>query len=375
MCIYLSEKYGKSIPLKSKYVNVGKVCKTGIAFCPIIGYNNEKSIFWEFSTLKKLIVLLGPNAVGKSSVCKSLLEQCPNSAYVDADWCRQINPFPFTNATKKTVTDNLYSLIRNYLLCEDIQWVFFPYGLHGERDGIFRELIARLDAEHLEVQVHTIVLKCSMEEIIRRGKADGRDRERIERGILHTFSLYEDLELPSIDTTELPVEEAAAQVLKLVGEEPVPIPKKKRDLRPLLALLLIPVILMGFLLGRCSVPDPVIESTLSTIESTSVSTPETTEVPASEEPTVPTSLPTEPATETTQETEAPTEEATEASTAESTEETSAIMDYVINKNSLKFHYPDCESVGKMKESNKEFFTGTREELLERGCDPCGNCNP
>ena len=51
------------------------------------------------------------------------------------------------------------------------------------------------------------------------------------------------------------------------------------------------------------------------------------------------------------------------------------MDYVVNKSSLKFHYPDCESVDKMKESNKEFFTGTREELIERGCDPCGNCNP
>lgn len=328
--------------------------------------------------MKKLIVLLGPNAVGKSSVCKTLLERCPNSAYVDADWCRQINPFPFTNTTKKTVTDNLYCMIRNYLLCDDIQWVFFPYGLHGEREGIFRELTARLDADGLEVQIHTIVLKASMEELIRRGNADGRDRERIERGILQTFSLYEDLELPCIDTTDLTIDETAEEILKLLGTLPMHLPKKKRDLRPLLTLALIPVILMGFLLGRCSAPDPVTQRSLPTVETTlPTETTQPTTI-ATEPPT--TAATTEPpiteATEsTTEPTAEPTTEATTEPTEASSEETAPVMDYVINKNSLKFHYPDCESVGKMKESNKEFFTGTRDELLERGCDPCGNCNP
>lgn len=324
--------------------------------------------------MKKLIVLLGANAVGKSSVCKALLERCPNSAYVDGDWCRQINPFPFTNATKKTVTDNLFDLISNYLDCDDIQWVFFPYGLHGEREGIFREICARLDHAKLEVQIHTIVLKCSMEEIIRRGKADGRDPQRIERGILHTYTLYEDTDLPCLDTTDLTIEETADAVLKRLDAEPVPLPRRKLDLHRLGPLFLIPVILLGFLLGRCSAPDPVIERSLPTVESTLP--PETTHpatIPTTQPTTVPTAPPatvasTEPDTEsTTEPTEAPTEE--------TTEQTSPVMDYVINKNSLKFHYPDCESVGKMKESNKEFFTGTREELLERGCDPCGNCNP
>lgn len=330
--------------------------------------------------MKKLIVLLGPNAVGKSSVCKALLSRCSASAWVDADWCRQINPYPFTNTTKKTVTDNLYMLIRNYLVCDDIQWVFFPYSLHGEQEGIFRELCERLDRENLDLQVHTIVLKCSMEEIIRRGKADSRERDRIERGIMESFSLYEELELPAIETTELSIEETAEEVLKLVGQEPVPLPKKKRDLRPLLGLLVIPVILFGVLLGRCSIPAPERETTTSTIHST----PTETTIPATQA-TVPTEESTEPTQESTLATQPPTQEPTQPQTEESTlpqepteestEATSPVMDYVVNKSSLKFHYPDCESVGKMKESNKEFFTGTREELLERGCDPCGNCNP
>lgn len=51
--------------------------------------------------------------------------------------------------------------------------------------------------------------------------------------------------------------------------------------------------------------------------------------------------------------------------------------YVGNKNpsSLKFHYAWCNSVNKMKESNKFHYTGTREEMIAMGYSPCGNCHP
>ena len=50
-------------------------------------------------------------------------------------------------------------------------------------------------------------------------------------------------------------------------------------------------------------------------------------------------------------------------------------DYIINKNSGIFHRPDCPSVKRMNESNKIYFTGTREELISRGNTPCKNCRP
>lgn len=50
-------------------------------------------------------------------------------------------------------------------------------------------------------------------------------------------------------------------------------------------------------------------------------------------------------------------------------------EYVLNTNSKKFHYPSCGSVAKMKESNKEYYTGTREELIAMGYEPCKNCDP
>lgn len=50
-------------------------------------------------------------------------------------------------------------------------------------------------------------------------------------------------------------------------------------------------------------------------------------------------------------------------------------DYVVNTNTGKFHYPSCASVKKMNESNKMFYTGTRDELVSQGYSPCGNCDP
>ena len=51
------------------------------------------------------------------------------------------------------------------------------------------------------------------------------------------------------------------------------------------------------------------------------------------------------------------------------------MDYVLNTSSKKFHLSGCSSVDRMAERNRQDFTGTREDLISRGYDPCGNCNP
>ena len=51
------------------------------------------------------------------------------------------------------------------------------------------------------------------------------------------------------------------------------------------------------------------------------------------------------------------------------------IEYILNTNTHKFHYPDCSSVNCMKESNKEYSSGHRDEIIARGYDPCGRCNP
>ena len=69
-----------------------------------------------------------------------------------------------------------------------------------------------------------------------------------------------------------------------------------------------------------------------------------------------------------------TGESAEAGEMEDPEKPSG-TEYVINKSSGTFHTPDCPSVDKMKEKNKEYFTGSREELIEKGYTPCSRCKP
>ena len=49
--------------------------------------------------------------------------------------------------------------------------------------------------------------------------------------------------------------------------------------------------------------------------------------------------------------------------------------YIANKNTKKFHYPTCSSVGQMKESNKKYLNCTRDQAMQQGYDPCGRCCP
>lgn len=49
--------------------------------------------------------------------------------------------------------------------------------------------------------------------------------------------------------------------------------------------------------------------------------------------------------------------------------------YVYNKNTKKFHYSWCSSADDIKQKNRGEFTGTSEEMIRKGYQPCKKCNP
>lgn len=51
------------------------------------------------------------------------------------------------------------------------------------------------------------------------------------------------------------------------------------------------------------------------------------------------------------------------------------QDYVLNTNTRKFHYPYCDSADKIKPKNRKEYSGTREEVIAMGYEPCKRCNP
>ena len=80
------------------------------------------------------------------------------------------------------------------------------------------------------------------------------------------------------------------------------------------------------------------------------------------------------------ETPAPQPETDTDTTVQTTPESSVPQEsqgitYVLNTNTMKFHYPTCSSVDQMKEKNKEIYTGSREDVINMGYVPCKRCNP
>lgn len=49
--------------------------------------------------------------------------------------------------------------------------------------------------------------------------------------------------------------------------------------------------------------------------------------------------------------------------------------YILNTNTMKFHEPDCASVGDIKASNTGEYSGSREDVIQMGYDPCRRCRP
>lgn len=58
----------------------------------------------------------------------------------------------------------------------------------------------------------------------------------------------------------------------------------------------------------------------------------------------------------------------DASSAVNTDETT----YVLNKNTKKFHYASAKSI---KDKNRTTYTGSRDEVIANGYQPCKKCNP
>ncbi len=69
-----------------------------------------------------------------------------------------------------------------------------------------------------------------------------------------------------------------------------------------------------------------------------------------------------------------TGESSLASTSENETSTEKAT-YILNTNNKKFHKADCSSVKDIKDKNKQDYTGSRDDLILQGYEPCGRCKP
>ena len=58
-----------------------------------------------------------------------------------------------------------------------------------------------------------------------------------------------------------------------------------------------------------------------------------------------------------------------------TEADEATALYILNRNTKRFHLPECPDAASISEKNRAEYTGARSALIERGYTPCSKCEP
>lgn len=161
--------------------------------------------------MKNILFLCGPNGIGKTTICKEIIKQLPNSAYVDSDPCRVMNPFVLNDDTIPTIAKNISDLIINYLKCPIVNTVVFSYGFHGRRREVFQRILSEIS--EMEYDFIPFLLWCSEEENINRINFDNRSASHIQRTLNESRKAFDDVIYPKLDITNLSVSEAAKTII------------------------------------------------------------------------------------------------------------------------------------------------------------------
>ena len=158
--------------------------------------------------MKTLYLVGGPMGVGKTSVCQLLKRRLDRCAFLDGDWCWDMDPFVVNDETKEMVLDNICFVLDRFLHCTEFENVVFCWVLHQQ--GIWDAILSRLDTRGGRVVRAARV--ASPEALVRRlqGAIDaGRRQPDVIPRSLARLPLYEKLDVLQIDTSERSAEETA----------------------------------------------------------------------------------------------------------------------------------------------------------------------
>lgn len=160
---------------------------------------------------KTLLLVNGPMGVGKSAVCRELLELLRPGAYLDGDWCWMTRPFVVTEESRAMVMDNITALLGRFLRSPDLKYVIFGWVMHQEE--IAQTILRRLDLTDTAVARYTLL--CSPETLrgrIEKDIAAGlRTPDAAERSLAY-LPLYEGQPTAKIITDRLTPSQTAAAI-------------------------------------------------------------------------------------------------------------------------------------------------------------------
>ena len=123
--------------------------------------------------LKKLIIITGSPCVGKTAVAHRLFESYENSAHLDDDWVRRVNPFLMDDPRNKNAYKNWSFVLSTYLI-SNFEYVIFS-SVRMIYESNRKSVLTAIDAK--DYKTFGFTLTCSENTLIERHKKRGDSNE------------------------------------------------------------------------------------------------------------------------------------------------------------------------------------------------------
>jgi len=154
--------------------------------------------------------------VGKTATGRELQRLLPKCAFLDGDWCWDMNPFIVTDETKKMVEDNIRYILNNFLKCSEYENIIFCWVMHEE--NIIASILSGLNLQ--DAILHKISLICSEQSLVERLSRDVdngiRTIDVISRSVLR-LNNYALMDTIKIDVSNIDEKQASRQIIDCIG--------------------------------------------------------------------------------------------------------------------------------------------------------------
>ena len=138
--------------------------------------------------------------VGKTTVGQTLKKQLGNCAFLDGDWCWDMDPFQVTPETKEMVMENICDLLNRFIRCSVYDNIVFCWVMHEQ--SIVDEIVSKLDTEECRViKISLIVDEANLRKRLLSDIANKIRTEEIMDKSIARIQMYQVLDTVKIDTS------------------------------------------------------------------------------------------------------------------------------------------------------------------------------
>lgn len=166
---------------------------------------------------KRVVFLNGPMGAGKTTVGRLVQQALPGCAFIDGDWCMDLEPFVGNSVTRAMAVDNILHMLSGYRGCPHCQDIVVAWLM--DRAEVCRAL--EEGAADAGLKTAWFTLLCSESALSARWRGDKCCPWRTEENLdisIRSLEGFSKLPGTRVDTSGMTAEQVCGHILKHLSE-------------------------------------------------------------------------------------------------------------------------------------------------------------